>query len=82
MLLFIGVAVTNTSLYAQNDKSDKKAAKEEKKRLKREAKAWKKRAKSYAKNPLSLRDDLENANKQIKTPVSYTHLTLPTIYSV
>lgn len=50
--------------YAQ--KASKKEAKEEKKKEKLEKKLWKKKAKNYSKAPLSLRDDLENTNKQLK----------------
>ena len=37
-----------------------------KKKEKEEKKQWKKKAKDYAKTPLSLRDDLENANKKLR----------------
>lgn len=41
-------------------------SKEEKKAAKKEKKLWKKKAKKYAKSPLSLRDDLETANKKLR----------------
>ena len=57
--LFLSVGMVN-SVHAQ------KKSKEEKKKEKAEKKLWKKKAKSYAKSPLSLRDDLENAQKRLR----------------
>lgn len=61
---------TVTPAYSQKgdkgDKGDKNSSKEDKKKEKEEKKQWKKKAKSYAKEPLSLRDDLENANKKLR----------------
>jgi len=62
-VVFLLFAGTYTQAFGQNDK---KAAREARKKEKREKKAWKKRAKGYAKKPFSLRDDLENANKQLR----------------
>lgn len=62
-VIFFMCAGTYTNAFSQDDK---KARKEAKKKEKREKKAWKKRAKGYAKKPFSLRDDLENANKQLR----------------
>jgi TolA-binding protein len=58
LVLFLAVGIAQPMM-AQKSKEDKKKEKEE-------AKLWKKKAKGYAKAPLSLRDDLENANKQLK----------------
>ena len=62
--LFVVVALivalgATTPVAAQMSKAEKKAAKKEKK-------LWKKKAKKYAKTPLTLRDDLENANKKLR----------------
>lgn len=59
LALFLVAGSVNTA-YAQ------KKSKEEKKKEKAEKKLWKKKAKTYAKEPLSLRDDLENANKRLR----------------
>jgi uncharacterized coiled-coil protein SlyX len=59
MLLFMSFAVA-APVIAQND------AKAEKAKEKAEKKLWKKKAKTYAKAPLSLRDDLDAVNKQLK----------------
>jgi molecular chaperone GrpE (heat shock protein) len=56
--MFLAVAFAHP-MKAQQSKEDKKKEKEE-------AKLWKKKAKTYAKAPLSLRDDLETANRQLK----------------
>jgi len=58
LLMFLAVAFAQPMM-AQKSKDDKK-------KEKAEAKLWKKKAKTYAKAPLSLRDDLETANKQLK----------------
>jgi hypothetical protein len=58
LLMFLAVAFAQPMM-AQKSKEDKKKEKEE-------AKLWKKKAKTYAKTPLSLRDDLETANKQLR----------------
>ncbi len=58
-LMMLLAAVIAQPLMAQKSKDDKK-------KEKAEAKLWKKKAKTYAKAPLSLRDDLETANKQLK----------------
>ena len=58
LMMFFAVAIAQPMM-AQKSKEDKK-------KDKAEAKLWKKKAKSYAKAPLSLRDDLENANKQLR----------------
>jgi len=57
--LMIGVGMTNSVTAQKLTKAEKKAAKKEKK-------LWKKKAKTYAKSPLSLRDDLETANKKLR----------------
>ncbi len=54
-----------TMMVAQPMMAQKKS-REERKKEKAEAKLWKKKAKTYKKTPLSLRDDLENANKQLR----------------
>ena len=58
-LMMLLAAVIAQPLMGQQSKEDKK-------KEKAEAKLWKKKAKTYAKTPLSLRDDLETANKQLK----------------
>lgn len=56
--LIIGLGAASP-VAAQTSKEAKKAAKKEKK-------LWKKKAKKYAKSPLTLRDDLETANKKLR----------------
>ncbi|MFN8395944.1 MAG: hypothetical protein U0176_15005 [Bacteroidia bacterium] len=58
LLMFLASMIAQPMM-AQKSKDDKK-------KEKAEAKLWKKKAKSYAKSPLTLRDDLETANKQLK----------------
>lgn len=58
LAMFLAVVIAQPMM-AQKSKDDKK-------KEKAEAKLWKKKAKTYAKAPLSLRDDLETANKQLK----------------
>lgn len=57
--LVLGIGLANPAF-------SQKKSKEERKKEKAEKKLWKKKAKSYAKNPLSLRDDLESANKRLR----------------
>lgn len=59
VLLLVSFAVVQPAL-AQDDKKAEKA------KEKAEKKLWKKKAKTYAKAPLSLRDDLDAVNKQLK----------------
>jgi hypothetical protein len=59
LLLVVFVLAVAQPMSAQDSQDDKKKEKAEKK-------LWKKKAKSYAKEPLSLRDDLETANRQLK----------------
>lgn len=58
LLMFVATMFAQTVM-AQDSKEDKK-------KQKAEEKLWKKKAKTYAKTPLSLRDDLENANRQLR----------------
>lgn len=65
ILLLMGLVFGSVNVsYAQ--KETKKERKDRKKKEKVEKKLWKAKAKNYKKSPLSLRDDLENVNKQLK----------------
>jgi hypothetical protein len=59
VILLMSFAVISPVMAQDDAKADKAKEKAEKK-------LWKKKAKTYAKSPLSLRDDLEAVNKQLK----------------
>ncbi len=59
MILLMSFAAAAPAMAQDDAKADKAKEKAEKK-------LWKKKAKTYAKSPLSLRDDLEAVNKQLK----------------
>jgi hypothetical protein len=60
LMIFMAVFAVGMPAFAQDD------AKEQKKKEKAEKKLWKQKAKTYAKSPLTLRDDLDAVNKQLK----------------
>lgn len=70
-VLFICVAVSSTAV-AQKKGDDKKEDKKKKEKAsggdggKEEKKIWKKKAKGYVKDPIALKNELENNNKQIR----------------
>lgn len=60
LMIFLMTFAVAVPAQAQDD------AKEQKKKEKAEKKLWKQKAKTYAKSPLTLRDDLDAVNKQLK----------------